>query len=155
MPESWATRRLRWAVNLFYAFAAGGARVTYIGGDWREVRVEVPLNWRTRNYVGTIFGGAMYAAVDPIYMLMLIHCLGLEYIVWDKTATIRFRKPGRSTLRAEFRLEDAELDAIRRETAEKTSIDRVYRVELIDTEGAVCAEVEKTLYIRKKDAGRT
>jgi hypothetical protein len=34
---------------------------------WRsEVRVRVPLGWRTRNYVGTIFGGSMYGAVDPL-----------------------------------------------------------------------------------------
>lgn len=155
MPESWATRRLRWRFNLFYALAAGGARLTYIADDWREARVEVPLHWRTRNYVGTIFGGAMYAAVDPVYMVMLIHCLGPEFIVWDKAATIRFRKPGRSTLRAEFRLEDAELETIRRETAEKTSIDRVYQVELKDAEGIVCAEVEKTLYIRRRKAAQT
>jgi acyl-coenzyme A thioesterase PaaI-like protein len=61
------------------ADAAGAARelrVTYIAADWREVRIQLPLNWRTRNYVGTIFGGSLYGAVDPIYMIMLIKALG-------------------------------------------------------------------------------
>ena len=93
MPESWASRRMRWGFNFFPAFRGTGARVTYISGDFDEVRVALPLNWQTRNYVGTIFGGSLYGAVDPHYMIMLIKILGPEYTVWDKTATIRFRRP--------------------------------------------------------------
>ncbi len=123
--------------------------MTYIAADFREVRVKLPLTWRTRNAVGTIFGGSMYAAVDPIYMIMLIQCLGRGYVVWDKSASIRFRKPGRSTLYATFHLDDAELDAIRSATATGDPVDRTYNVELRDTEGVVHASVEKVIYIRK------
>jgi hypothetical protein len=56
---------MRWGFNFFPAFRGTGARITYIAGDYREMRVELPLNWRTRNYVGTIFGGSLYGAVDP------------------------------------------------------------------------------------------
>jgi hypothetical protein len=38
----------------------------------------MPLSWRTRNYVGTIFGGSMNSAVDPIYMVILIRRLGKD-----------------------------------------------------------------------------
>jgi acyl-coenzyme A thioesterase PaaI-like protein len=151
MPESWATRRTRWAFNLFPAWRGTGARVTYIAADWREVRVQLPLSWRTRNYVGTIFGGSLYGAVDPIYMIMLIHVLGPAYTVWDKAATIRFRRPGRSMLCARFRLEDEEIETIRRLLATAPSIDRVYTIELADASGAVHASVEKTIYIRKSE----
>src|SRR4051812_40173463 len=98
MPESRATRWLRWRFNLIPAFRGTGGRVAYIASDYREVRVRLLLSWRTRNYVGTIFGGSLYGAVDPIFMLMLIWLLGREYVVWDKSASIRFRKPGRATL---------------------------------------------------------
>ena len=93
MSESWATRRARWMFNFFPAYRGTGARVEYIASDWMEVRVRVPLSWRTRNYVGTIFGGSLYGAIDPFYMLMLIKLLGPDFIVWDKAATIRFRRP--------------------------------------------------------------
>ena len=76
--------------NFFPAYRGSGARVTFIAPDWREVRVQVPLSWRTRNYVGTTFGGSMYAAADPIYMMMLIQVLGPAYVVWDKAASVRF-----------------------------------------------------------------
>ena len=149
MPESLASRRMRWGFNLFPAFRGTGARVTYIAGDFHEARVRLPLNWRTRNYVGTIFGGSLYGAVDPMYMILLIKILGPRYTVWDKAATIRFVKPGRETLYATFRIEEAEIEAIREALETAPSVDRVYRVELTDAAGVVHAAVEKTIYIRK------
>jgi hypothetical protein len=112
----------------------------------------LPLNWRTRNYVGTIFGGSLYGAVDPFYMIMLIKVLGPEYIVWDKAAAIRFRKPGRATLTARFVVTDEELAAIRAAAAAQPSVDRTYVVELTDAAGVAHATIEKTIYIRRKDA---
>ncbi len=152
MPESWASRRLRWGFNIFPAFRGTGARITYISGDYREMRVELPLNWRTRNYVGTIFGGSLYGAVDPMYMIMLIKILGPGYIVWDKAANIRFKKPGRGTLYARFLISEEETTEIRRLLETAPSIDRVYQVELKDADGVVHAVVDKTIYIRRKSA---
>lgn len=124
--------------------------MTYISNDFREARVRLPLTWRSRNAVGTIFGGSMYAAVDPLYMILLMKCLGPQYLVWDKAASIRFRKPGRTTLFATFQLDDAELDAIRAATADGASVDRTYNVDLLDAGGMPHASVEKVIYVRRK-----
>ncbi len=153
MPESFATRRLRWGWNLFPAYRGTGGRVTYVASDFGEVHVRLPLSWRTRNYVGTIFGGSLYGAVDPIYMIMLIKILGPDYVVWDKAATIRFVRPGRTTLTARFRVNDEEVRAIRAELETADSVDRIYRVELTDGEGRVHAEVDKTIYVRRRRPG--
>ena len=152
MPESFQSRRMRWGFNLFPAYRGTGARITYMASDYREVRVQLPLSWRTRNYVGTIFGGSLYGAIDPIYMIMLIKILGPEYTVWDKAATIRFRRPGRSTLFARFVIDEEEIATIRRLAGESRSIDRVYRIDLADSGGVVHASVEKTVYIHKRGA---
>ena len=127
MSESFKTRLTRWRLNFFPAYRGTGARITYIAGDWREVRIKLPLNWRTRNYVGTIFGGSMYGAIDPIYMVMLIQILGPAYVVWDKGATIQFKRPGRSTLHACFILDAPEIDAIKVELTARSAIERNYR----------------------------
>ena len=150
MAESFRSRRFRWLCNVFPAFRGTGGRVTYVDPEFREMRVCVPLSWRTRNYVGTIFGGSMYAAMDPFYMIMLIRRLGPGYTVWDKSATIRFKKPGRSTLSAKFVVDDEEVLAIRKALETAPSVDRVYTVDLTDREGDICATVEKTVYIRRK-----
>jgi len=148
MPESLSTRLTRWGFNFFPAYRGTGARITYIASDWREVRIKLPLNWRTRNIVGTIFGGSMYAAIDPIYMTMLIKILGPEYVVWDKAAAIRFKRPGKSTLYAKFILSEEEVAAIKAGAA--PSIVRKYLVELVDAEGTLHASVDKTVYIKRK-----
>lgn len=149
MSESLRTRAERHLFNLFPAYRGSGARITYIAGDYREVRIELPLSLRTRNYVGTIFGGSMFASVDPFFMIMLIKNLGPAYVVWDKAANIRFRKPGRGTLTATFKIEQAELDAIRRTLETERKVERTYRVDLVDREGTVHAEVERLVHIRK------
>ncbi|HMO81863.1 MAG TPA: DUF4442 domain-containing protein [Pyrinomonadaceae bacterium] len=150
MPESLKSRLFRWGFNLFPAYRGTGGRVTYIADDWHEVRVKLPLNWRTRNYVGTIYGGSIYGAVDPIYMLMLMHILGPGYTVWDKAAKIRFRKPGKETLFVRFELTADEVAEIKNSAETAKSVDRIYRLELKSREGVVHAEIEKTLYISKK-----
>ena len=147
MRESLRTRLFRWAFNLWPCFRGTGARVAFIASDWSEVRVRLPLSWRTRNYVGTIFGGSLYAAVDPFYMLMLIHRLGPGYVVWDKAASIRFRKPGRSALFATFQIDEPEVAEIRRLLQDQPKVDRTYPVELRDAQGVIHAEVQKVIYI--------
>jgi hypothetical protein len=150
MPESLKTRLLRLRFNLFPAYRGTGARVDYVADDLREIRIRLPLSWRTRNYVGTIFGGSMYGALDPILMVMLIENLGPDYVVWDKSAAIRFRRPGRTTLYARFVLDQAELDAIRAALETADRVDREYRIDLVDAEGMVHAEVDKLIQIRRR-----
>ncbi len=151
MPESFKSRMFRWGFNFFPAYRGTGGRITYISDDWHEARVKLPLSWRTRNYVGTIYGGSIYASIDPIYMLMLMHILGRGYVVWDKAANVRFRRPGKTTLWADFLLSPDEIAEIKRLAETERSVDRIYTVELKDKEGKVHATIEKTLYIAKKN----
>jgi len=152
IPAALSNKLRCWSFYLFGCYRGTGGTLKYIAEDWSEVRLELPLSWRTRNYVGTIFGGSLYAAVDPIYMLMLIRRLGLEFIVWDKAASIQFKKPGRETLYANFEVKDGELNAIRSLLATQRSVDRTYVINLADKSGTVCATVEKVIYIRRREA---
>lgn len=151
LPAAISNKFRCWFFYAFGCYRGTGGRVKYVAEDWSEVRIELPLSWRTRNYVGTIFGGSIYSSVDPIYMLMLIRRLGPEFLVWDKSATIQFKKPGRETLHAHFRVGDEELDAIRAALTSKRSIDRTYAVDLVDGSGSVCASVKKVIYIRRRE----
>jgi len=137
---------------LWPCYWSTGVRVKHTANDYREMRIELPLSWRTVNYVGTIFGGSMYGAVDPVYMLMLIKNLGPAYVVWDKAGTIRFKKPGRSTLHATCKLDQEEINLIQGELSRRDSIDRVYTIDLTDDAGIVCATVEKTIHIARTPA---
>ena len=155
MPESFQTRLYKWGFNIYPAYRGTGGWITYIANDWREIHVKVPLSWQTRNYVGTIYGGSLYAAIDPFYMIMLIKNLGPDYVVWDKAASIQFKKPGRDTLFARFSLSEEELEVIKSELRHSAKLDRHYQVELNDSLGVKHAIVEKTIFVAKKSSERT
>ncbi len=152
MSESVRTKLLRFTFNFFPCYRRSGARLTYVARDFTEVRVKLPLNWKTRGYWGTTFGGSMYASIDPELLVMLARRLGPDYVVWDKAATIEFKKPGRSTLYARFRIEDAEIDELRRLLAREPKLERTYPIELVDSTGAVHAVFTKTLHLRNRRA---
>ena len=139
----------RW-INLWPPFLGAGIRVKHIAADMKSVDVEMKLRWWNANYVGTHFGGSLFAITDAFYMLMVMANLGPDYIVWDKAATIRYRKPGSGTVRADFRLNHAQIDDIREKLKTLIKYEPVFKVDVKDEQGTVIAEVEKLLYIRKK-----
>jgi len=148
------SRALRRAVNFWPPFLGAGIRIKHIAADMKAIDVEMKLRWWNANYVGTHFGGSLFAMTDAFYMLMLMANLGRDYIVWDKAARIRYRKPGMGTVRAEFRLTDAQLDEIREKVKTLPKYEPTFKVEVKDEQGTVIAEVEKLLYVRLKDAER-
>ncbi len=142
---------LRRGVHLWPPFLGMGIRVQHIAPDMKSIDVEMKLRWWNANYVGTHFGGSLFAMTDPFYMLMLMANLGRDYIVWDKAAAIRYRKPGKGTVRAEFRLTDAQLDDIREKLKTLPKWEPVFTVEVKNAQGTVIAEVEKILHVKKKE----
>ena len=143
-------RNIRRTINFYPPFLGAGIKVRRISADWREVDVEMKLHWWNKNYVGTHFGGSLYVMADPWYMVMLMNILGRDYIVWDKAATIRFRRPGKGTVRAEFRLSEAQIEDVRAKVEAQKKYEPTFTVEVKDAAGEVVAEVEKLLYVRKK-----
>jgi len=150
MKESMKTRFMRYRFNFFPAYRRSGGRITFISSDLKRVKVELPLNWKTKNIVGTIYGGCMYGAIDPIYMVMFLKNLGPEYIVWDKSAKIDFKHPGRDLLTAEFNITNDQVDGIKKELETNRSTTRDFLIELLDKKQKVSARIEKTLYFQKR-----
>jgi len=109
-PRS-ANHLRRW-INLWPPFLGAGIRITRIASDMKSIDVEMKLRFWNANYVGTHFGGSLFAMTDAFYMLMLMHHLGSDYIVWDKAATIRYKRPGRGPVRVEFRLTEAQVEMV-------------------------------------------
>jgi acyl-coenzyme A thioesterase PaaI-like protein len=150
MAYAITARSLRRLLNLWPPFLFAGVRVRTIADDWRHAEVELRSHWWNRNYVGVHFGGSLFAMTDPFWMLLALHALGRDYIVWDKAGEIAFLKPGRGIVRAQFRLDDTTLDDIRTVTADGGKHLRWFETEIVDAEGEVVARARKQLYIRRK-----
>ena len=149
-------RGMRLFLNLYPPYLFTRTHIKSISPDWRECVVELKKSLLTRNYVGTAFGGSLFAATDPFYMLMLIKILGIQdYIVWDKAAEIQYQRPARSTVTYRFKVSDEDLAAIHRDLEAKGKALPKFVVQGIDREGQICVTVVKTIYIRRKDASRS
>ena len=141
----------RWGLNLFPAYRSTTAWVTFISDDWREIQIELSLNWVTRNYVGSIFGGSLFAALDPMYMIQLINILGNQYVVWDKAASIRFKRPGKSRLYARFLISEELTNNIVKQVATENEMTLALPISFVNKEGKVICEMTRELYIANKD----
>ena len=145
-----SARTIRRVLNLWPPFLFAGIHVTTLSDDFRHARVELRMRPWNRNYVGTHFGGSLFAMTDPFWMLLVLHAIGEDHIVWDRAAEISFEKPGRGTVSAEFRLEDSMLDELRAAAAGGDKVLRWFDAPVRDASGEVVAMVRKQLYVRRK-----
>ncbi|WP_054852227.1 DUF4442 domain-containing protein [Olleya sp. ITB9] len=127
------------------------AKITEVSDDLHYVKIRLKLNWKNRNYAGSIFGGSMLSATDPIYMIQLIQILGKDYVVWDKAVTAKYKRPGKSTIYGEFIFTEEEIEALKTKLKTKQQVDIIKTMNLVNDKKEVIAEFTKTLYIAKKD----
>jgi acyl-coenzyme A thioesterase PaaI-like protein len=148
--KAWKRHLLRLRVNLYPPYVGAGVHVTHIAPDLHVVEVRMRLWPWNRNYVGTHFGGSLFAMADPFFMIMLIELLGPGYLVWDKVGTVRFRRPGRGTVRARFEIPPERVEEIRRAVDAEGKAMPTFRADVVDEGGDVVAEVEKLLSVRRR-----
>ena len=141
---------MRWLFNLWPPFRGMGIHVREISPDFRHATVELRMRLLNRNYVGTHFGGALFAMADPWFMILMMKRLGDEYVVWDKAGAVRFLKPARGTVTARFEMPEEKVAEARALTAQGQKHEPVFKAAIVDREGVTVAEVQKTLHIRRK-----
>lgn len=152
-------RRWRWmenvfgfrtTINLFAPYRGAGVKVTAIASDFTSVDVELRARGSNRNYVGSHFGGSLYSMADPFYMFILIKNLGPDYIVWDKSASIDFVKPGYGTVKARFEISKERIEEIRAQVDAERKMDVHLDAEVKDSSGQIVAKIHKVVYVRSQ-----
>ena len=149
--ETLYTRFYRRGFNLFPAYHCSGGKVRFIAGDWKEIHVSIKLKLRTRNYVGTVFGGSSFGSLDPMYMIMLIKTLGPDYVVWDKAATVKFLRPVSKKVCARFVISDELIADIKDKVSKEKETTLTLPVWFEDKEGKKYVEMDKKLYVADKN----
>jgi acyl-coenzyme A thioesterase PaaI-like protein len=145
-----SARALRRLLNLWPPFLFAGIRVTALADDFRHARVELRMHPWNRNYVGTHFGGSLFAMTDPFWMIMVKESLGREYFVWDRAGEITFLKPGRGTVAASFELAPQVVQELRDAAASGDKVLHWFETDVLDANGEAVARVRKQVYVRRK-----
>jgi acyl-coenzyme A thioesterase PaaI-like protein len=141
---------MRRMLNIWPPFLFSGISILDISKDFRHAKVRLKKKAVTSNYVGTLFGGSLFAMTDPFYMLMIMKNLGSQYIVWDKSSEIEYVSPGKATVFAEFFVSDSDLDEIKREVENNGKYLKWFDVDIKTVDGTLVAIVKKQIYVRKK-----
>jgi acyl-coenzyme A thioesterase PaaI-like protein len=147
LPSARALRRM---LNLWPPFLFAGIRVLEVSDDMRRARVVLKRHWYNRNFVGTHFGGSLFAMTDPFWMIMTLCRLGERYIVWDKSAEIEFVEATKAPVFAEFVLDDKTIDEIRAATANGEKYLRWFETDVRTAAGELVVRVRKQVYVRRK-----
>jgi len=139
---------LKLRLSTYAPYIGAGIKIDHISLDQGLCVVSMGLNTLNKNIVGTQFGGSLYSMVDPFYMLILMHQLGSNYVVWDKSSHIDFVAPGNSKVTARMKIPSSEIITIQELAKEGEAVFREYKVDIVDEQQKLIATVTKTLYIR-------
>ncbi len=126
-----------------------GAEVTYISENLDHVSLTIPLNDKTKNMMGIIYGGIMYSATDFVYLTMLWYRLGLDYMLIDKSAEVQYLRPGLGDLSVDFYLPEETVQSIIDELKTEKSTLREFIIEIKDNKQKTVCKITKSIYIRK------
>ncbi|MEO1074570.1 MAG: DUF4442 domain-containing protein [Bacteroidota bacterium] len=141
----------KYGFNLSPMYRRTTARITAVSDDLMRVAIRLPISYKNRNYVGSIFGGSLFASVDPIPMVQLINILDSAYIVWDKAAAVRFKAPAREDLYAVFEYTPSEIEQLIATVEAEGETEIVKTTRLTNRDGSrVFCEVDKTIYVATK-----
>lgn len=142
IPEA---RRL----EMYPPFRAMGMQVLEVRDDWRLVRIRLPLNWRSKNPGGVMFGGWQAALADPIAALACARVFP-GHSVWTRAMTIDFQKGGSTDLELRFEMPHAQELAIRAELEARGRATPTFEYHYHLADGSICTLVRNTVAIRPK-----
>lgn len=137
-------------INFYPPFVGAGVRVKNISASGNRFEVEMKLRWYNRNLYGTHFGGSLYSMCDPFFVFAAFSGFGDGYILWDKSARIEYKRPGKGTVKAVFEITPEELDKMKKIVDEQGKKTFTFHTQVTDRDGQTVAEVEKEIYIKKK-----
>ena len=92
----------KYGFNFSPMYRRSCSRVIDVSKDLKVIRIRLKYSYKNKNYVGSIFGGSLFSAVDPFPMVQLINIIDRDYVIWDKAAQIYFRRPAFEDLYADF-----------------------------------------------------
>lgn len=144
-------KSLKRLLNIYPPYLGAGIKIQYVSSDWKELHVSMPLRWYNRNAVNTHFGGSLYSMIDPHLMLLLMQLLGRDYLIWDKAANIEFVKVGKGNVTSKIKIDDSDLDEIKRKTVGGDKYFPEFTVDVVDEADDLIARVKKTLYVKKQN----
>ncbi|MBP6074039.1 MAG: DUF4442 domain-containing protein [Flavobacterium sp.] len=140
--------RVMFNISPMYRRSCG--KIIFVSNDLHIVKIKIPLTYKNKNYVGSMFGGSLFSATDPIYMIQLMQILGKDYVVWDKATAIKFKKPVYTNAYALFEFTADEIVTIKSRVSQENEVNYTKKLFITDEKNIPFTELDKTIYISSK-----
>jgi len=137
-------------INWYPPYIGAGIKLKQVNQDKTRMEVELRKTWFNKNLFGTHFGGSLYAMCDPFYVFIVHNYLGRGYVVWDKSAEIKFIKPGTGKVRAIFEISQEKLLHLKGEVDSVGKHTAIFETVITNDRDELVATVRKEIYMRKK-----
>lgn len=142
----------KYGFNISPMYRRSTGKIIEVSEDLLEAKVKIPISYKNKNYVGSIFGGSLFSATDPVFMIQLMNILGSDYVVWDKSAEIKFKRPAKENSYVDFIFAKEEIVKIKERVLEEKEIDLIKEIKITNKDAStVYAEVSKIIYIADKN----
>lgn len=136
-------------LELYPPFLPMRIKVLEIAEQWRVVRILLPLNARSRNPGGVMFGGYQAALADPIAALACARVFP-GYSVWTRAMAISFDHGGNSDLEMRFALTREQEEVIRMQLGTEGRATPTFEYGYLRSDGVRCTVIRNTVAIRPR-----
>jgi len=136
-------------LELYPPFVPMRIKVLEITENWRTVRILLPLNARSRNPGGVMFGGYQAALADPIAALACARVFP-GYSVWTRAMEISFEHGGNSDLEMRFALTTEQEKDIRMQLESGGRATPTFEYGYVRKDGVRCTVIRNTVAIRPR-----
>ena len=140
----------KYGFNYSPMYKRSTGKIYFVSKDLMNIKLKIPISWKNRNYANSIFGGSMFSAVDPLYIVQLFNILRLDYVVWDKSASVQFKRPAKEDLFTEFIFTRDEITNIKERVMIENEFTFTKVSNLTNRDGKMFCIIEKEIYVSSK-----
>lgn len=137
-------------MNAFAPFVGAGIRVQTMDLDNGLCVIVMPLTRLNRYFDDKQFTGSLMMMTEPFIKVILVHRLGKDYTIKDKSAHIEFFAQAGSAVTARIRVDTSEILEII-ELTKTGELIREYDIDIVDGHQKVVATITKAVVITPKN----
>ena len=144
---------LKWALNLYPPLFFQRIWIKKFHKNFRGVDVKINKSLVNKNYNGSLFGGTIFSATDPFYAILFDQIMqrrGFKCLIWLKSASIQYIKPGKSDLFFRIEITDEMIEEAEKALKTQGKFIKAYPIKLYNTKNECCVVVSNEVYLRNK-----
>ena len=141
-------------MNFWIPFFFNRIKIIYVSDDFKKVDDLLKHTFWNRNPNKSLWGGAIFSAVDPFYHIILKQILlqdNIETIFLTKSAQVEYLKECKTNILFSFIVGDDEIDNVKTILTKEGKYDGWHEVYGIDENNKKCIKAKIQVYLKLRN----